>query len=247
MKKLLWLCVFSLLLTACASYEASAPVSDINAKKVNGVLFHKVQQGETLYAVAWRYELDYRDLARINKLSSPYAVYPGEDIRLNESLSQQKVKKQPAKEKSIVYIAPQESKSQTPTKKPIHSTRSLEPKAKIKHWLWPVKGRISKPFSRHNKGIDIAGRFNQIIHASAGGKVVYAGNGIREYGNLLIIKHNAEYLTAYAYNSCLLVKEGEWVKPGEKIAKMGNPLSGSPILHFEIRRKGKPVNPLVYL
>lgn len=115
-------------------------------------------------------------------------------------------------------------------------------------WIWPTSGKTLAGFSEGgNKGVDIGGKAGQPILASADGKVVYSGSGLRGYGNLIIIKHNNIFLTAYAHNSKLLVKEGQLVKQGQKIAEMGNSDSSQVMLHFEIRRLGKPVDPLKYL
>jgi lipoprotein NlpD len=111
-------------------------------------------------------------------------------------------------------------------------------------WRWPVVGSLLLPYSAKNKGIDISGRFGEPIYAASSGKVVYAGGGLRGYGQLIIIRHNDQYLSAYAYNSRIHVHDGEWVKKGQYIANMGNSASGAPSLHFEIRRNGNPVNPL---
>ncbi|MEZ8131522.1 peptidoglycan DD-metalloendopeptidase family protein [Enterovibrio norvegicus] len=117
-------------------------------------------------------------------------------------------------------------------------------------WQWPARGRVVSGFSSSelgNKGIDIAGKRGQSIHASGGGKVVYAGNALRGYGNLIIIKHNDDYLSAYAHNDRIFVSERQSVKKGQKIASMGSSGTNSVRLHFEIRYKGKSVNPLRYL
>jgi len=116
-------------------------------------------------------------------------------------------------------------------------------------WVWPAKGKVVSGFSEATslKGIDIAGSTGQPIAASAGGKVVYAGTGLRGYGKLIIIKHNGTYLSAYAHNKEILVKEGQQVAKGQKIAEMGNTDADQVKLHFEIRRQGKPVDPLRYL
>ena len=116
-------------------------------------------------------------------------------------------------------------------------------------WVWPAKGRILAGFSEAAslKGIDIAGTAGQSVNASAGGKVVYAGTGLRGYGKLIIIKHNGTYLSAYAHNREILVKEGQQVAKGQRIAEMGNSDADEVKLHFEIRRQGKPVDPLRYL
>jgi len=116
-------------------------------------------------------------------------------------------------------------------------------------WVWPAKGKILTGFSEAAslKGIDIAGTSGQAVAASAGGKVVYAGTGLRGYGKLIIIKHNGTYLSAYAHNKEILVKEGQQVNRGQRIAEMGNTDTDQVKLHFEIRRQGKPVDPLRYL
>ena|SRR3990167_3790563 len=114
----------------------------------------------------------------------------------------------------------------------------------VKRWSWPVTGTLLTSYSEKNKGIDIVGNIKMPVRASASGRAVYAGGGLRGYGKLIIIKHNKRYLSVYAYNSRLLVHEGEWVKRGQKIAVMGCNGSGLAVLHFEIRRDGSPVNPL---
>ncbi|MDN3615147.1 peptidoglycan DD-metalloendopeptidase family protein [Vibrio gallaecicus] len=130
-------------------------------------------------------------------------------------------------------------------------TTANKPKnEKVSKWLWPTKGRVIKNFSvgeQGNKGIDIAGQRGQAIISTAGGTVVYSGNALRGYGNLVIVKHNDNYLSAYAHNDKLLVSEGQNVKSGQKIATMGSSGSSSVRLHFEIRYQGKSVNPKRYL
>ncbi len=114
-------------------------------------------------------------------------------------------------------------------------------------WIWPTQGKMLEGFSESSKGIDIAGKTGQAVLASAPGKVVYSGSGLRGYGNLIIIKHNDTYLSAYAHNSKLLMKEGQTVTRGQKIAEMGNTDASQIKLHFEIRKHGKPVDPLQHL
>ncbi|MDQ3185292.1 MAG: peptidoglycan DD-metalloendopeptidase family protein [Pseudomonadota bacterium] len=127
-----------------------------------------------------------------------------------------------------------------PAAEAVHGVDSLE-------WIWPAKGKVLEGFSEITKGIDIAGKPGQAVSASAAGKVVYSGAGLRGYGKLIIIKHNNTYLSAYAHNSKLLVKEGQAVAKGQKIAEMGNTDAGLVKLHFEIRKNGKPVDPLKHL
>jgi len=217
------------LLTACTSYEALAPVSDVGVKRQGHYLVCEVQPGETVYSIAWQYERDYRAIVVLNHLRAPYRIYPGQTIRLADLKHRVKVPR-------------------TKTK-PIQSVQRYASSTTqaVRHWRWPVKGKVIKTFSMENRGIDIGGYRNESIRAAASGRVVYAGNGIRGYGNLLIIKHNTEYLTAYAYNRKLFVKAGQFVKQGQKIAAMGANDAGRVMLHFEIRRRGKPINPVYYL
>jgi len=220
-----------LCLNSCASYNSVAPVQDINVRRVGKVRYHLVQPGETLYAVAWREEKDYRMLASLNHLRPPYEIKPGDLIRLTEVSAKKTTKSSVTQSKNI--------------KKDAH----IKLAKTSGRWCWPAKRHIvGCKFSSRNKGIDIAGHYNTSVFAAAKGKVVYAGNGIRGYGNLLIIKHNNIYLTAYACNSDLFVKQGQLVRAGQKIALMGmNNNLGRVALHFEIRRAGKAVNPLQYL
>lgn len=117
-------------------------------------------------------------------------------------------------------------------------------------WSWPTEGRIVQTFlenDRSRQGIEISGSLGQPIHATEAGKIVYSGSGLIGYGQLIIIKHDKNYLSAYGHNRKILVKEGDEVTRGQRIAEMGRPPDGQPLLHFEIRRKGAPVNPLSLL
>ncbi|MDR1057342.1 MAG: peptidoglycan DD-metalloendopeptidase family protein [Coxiellaceae bacterium] len=179
-----------------------------------------VQKMNTLYSIAWSFGVDYRHLATINKLKAPYQLHPGQHL----------------------YIA---SSSESIKYRP----KSVNNKSLAK-WFWPATGRIIATFSDKmggNKGIDINGIYGQPIFASNSGRVVYSGTGIRSYGKLIIIKHNDDYLSAYAYNKKMLVEEGQEIKAHQKIAEMGYDNERHACLHFEIRLFGKPVNPLFYL
>lgn len=243
--------VLCLMISGCSSYEASAPVKDINVHRKGKYLVHRVQPRETLYSVAWRYEMDYRRLAVLNHLQSPYDIYPGELLRLNGSLIYQpkisKNKTQTAHKKTFLARANVPRQKQYYRQPTVKVATVWEPTGKVKGWGWPAHGRVIQKYTLNNKGINIAGNLYDPVYAAAAGKVVYAGNGIRGYGHLLIIKHNDIYLTAYAYNSKALVKEGQRVKEGQEIALMGTTNRGITMLHFEIRKLGKPVNPSYYL
>ena len=187
-----------------------------------------VRKGDTLYALAKQHDISAGQLASINGLKSPYTIKPGQTLRLTATKT---------------YRPPATSSSKT-------TTASLPADNKKISWQWPVQGKLITTFKSNKtgrKGIDIAGSEGKTIKAAAPGKVVYSGNGLISYGNLVIIKHNRTYLSAYAHNRTLLVKEGDSIKAGQKIAELGKTGADSPRLHFEIRKNGKPVNPLKYL
>ena len=193
---------------------------------------HTVLSGETLYAIAWRYGLDYRQLAQANRVVAPYTIYPGQKLVL-ASKPQTAAKPTPAS-KPVSKAIPRKSIPVTKT----------APSAPVSAWHWPADGKIVRDYSGTlHKGIDIDGEAGDQVKATAAGKVVYAGSGIVGYGRLLIVKHNEDYLSAYGHNRRLLVGEGESVKAGQKIAEKGSSATNSVKLHFEIRREGKPVDP----
>lgn len=197
-----------------------------------------VQRGDTLYSIAWRYQLDYRELAGWNGIGSNYLIYPGQVLRLTAA------------------AAPPRSSSETAP--PVRSPAATDsapatvqlPEVGSVSWQWPVDGAVLARFEAANatgKGIDIGGSVGQEIRAAAGGKVVYSGSGLIGYGKLIIINHNGQYLSAYAHNSELYVQEGDEVRAGDRIASMGLGPGRTPMLHFEIRRNGQPVDPLRFL
>jgi lipoprotein NlpD len=227
----------AIFLVACTDGETSyAPVVDatgIENIPASGV--HRVHTGETLYSIAWRYGLDYRQLAMLNKISPAYHVRSGEKLYLRAGAH------------SVVAPVQQMIISQpVPQTQPDFNV-DREPTASVNYWQWPAHGRVLGGFSNTNKGLNIAGTLGAPVYAAAGGKVVYSGHGLRGYGNLIIIKHNSLFLTAYAHNSKNLVLEGQFVKSGQIIAEMGKTGTTRVMLHFEIRREGLPVNPLDYL
>lgn len=206
---------------------------------------HTVSRGDTLYSIAWRYGHDYKNLAAWNRIRAPFTIYPGQVIRLvptrkpGASQPPPVARKQSRKPGRPVAAAPKATPSkQVVAPKPSAAARDVR-------WQWPARGRLlasSTPVAK--KGISISGRAGQKIVAAATGQVVYSGSGLRGYGNLIIIKHNHTYLSAYAHNRDLVVKEGETVKAGQQISTMGVDNKGAPRLHFEIRKNGKPIDPL---
>ncbi len=188
---------------------------------------HIVRRGETLFSIAWRYNKSTADLARWNRLGDGSLIYPGQVLKLHGRAASGPVSR------------PSESR-------PLPSIPAQPPPK----WSWPTKGRINVDFGAKpgtGTGVLINGRAGQPIYAAASGRVVYAGGGLIGYGKLIIIKHNDTYLSAYGYNASLLVKEGDSIRKGQKIATMGEGPERKPRLHFEIRRNGKPVNPRQFL
>ncbi len=250
----------SLMFLAACSSNWKAPVSSYpNSQqrssktyqklpaKING-RFYKVQPGDTLYSIAWRTGHDWQTLARWNNLESPHKIFVGQIVRVVPYEKKIVPKPRVASKKPVVNKAKPVSRSNEKTVVP-------RPKAKTAYkselyWHWPADGRLLETYKRGDdtrKGIVVSGEVGQSILAAEAGKVVYSGSGLIGYGRLIIIKHNNKYLSAYGYNSKLLVKEGEWVTRGTKIALMGNNNNSKPALHFEIRRNGDPINPVAVL
>ncbi len=197
-----------------------------------------VQRGDTLYSIAWRYQLDYRELADWNGIGSNYLIYPGQELRLTAT-----GKPPPATNEAAPPAASAEAAGTSPATVRLPALGSVS-------WQWPVDGAVLARFEAANatgKGIDIGGSVGLEIRAAAGGKVVYSGSGLIGYGKLIIINHNGQYLSAYAHNSELYVQEGDTVRGGDRIASMGLGPGRTPMLHFEIRRNGQPVDPLRFL
>lgn len=197
---------------------------------------YTVKAGDTLIGIAFEAETDYQTLARWNNLSHPYVIYPGQKIRLNAP-------KKPAANLKEIQVKSAGARKRI-VKKPEPRARSVSSSALT--WHWPTSGKVISTYNpaQQRKGIKIAGTLGTDIKAVEGGKVVYAGSGLIGYGRLIIVKHNDRYLSAYAHNKQLLVKQGDKVTQGMKIATMGEATAGQALLHFEIRRDGKPVNPL---
>ena len=216
-------------------------------QKVTG--FHIVESGDTLFSIAWTYGWDYHQLASTNSIAKPYTIYAGQKIDVSNPPA---YKKTPSVS-SVGKSSNRPSSAEKPSNKPIKSSHSATKKqsyAANLTWEWPFKGTVVGRFSTRmpvNKGIDIGGKLGESVNAAATGTVVYAGKGLRGYGNLVIIKHNANFLSAYAHTSRILVREKQKVKAGQKIAEIGSTGAEKVKLHFEIRRNGRPVDPLKYL
>lgn len=246
-------------LTSCASHSP-APVYDKSQSFGNRPKTHIVAPGDTLFSIAWRYGLKYEALARYNGISAPYIIRPSQVIRLDmvggtssPSYGQLGSKSSGSNSKQNTAVAPapknnigrKENKTITSSQTNKTPTNWAAPQ-----WRWPTRGAVLSSFQGNNglnKGIDLGGKLGEPVLAAAAGQVVYSGSGLRGYGKLLIVKHNEIFLSAYAHNDRLLVKEGDFVKAGQIIADMGSSGTDRVKLHFEIRRDGTPVDPLKYL
>ena len=224
-------CILLLLffnLTACGTREFLAPVDEAVWTPFNSqAVTYRVKRGDTLYSIAFLYDADYKDLAQINHIPSPYYLSVGQVIRLRSerSVSKNNVQHFSAESAKIVKYS-------------AHSK-----------WLWPVYGEIKNSFAPNlgQKGINIVAGKGSKVRASQSGVIAYAGNGLENYGNLIIIKHSDNYLTAYGNNLRNLVREGQVVRAGQFIAELGVLNRKYYGLHFEIRKNGKPVNPSLFL
>jgi lipoprotein NlpD len=209
-----------------------------------------VKRGDTLYSIAWRFGIDFRSLLKRNRITNPNLIFVGQKLNLEL----------PSTAGRIVAIAPKptnskpaaRSRTQSPpaSGSQTKSSRSQanRPASKRLVWTWPTSGTVQPASSAlGTKGIEILGKPGQTVVAAASGMVVYSGSGLRGYGQLIIVKHDEEFLSAYAHNDKLIVSEGVAVKQGQKIAEMGNSDAKRVMLHFEIRRDGKAVEPLQYL
>lgn len=234
-----------------------------------------VQKGDTLYGIALEHGLDYRDVVEWNGIADPNVIMIGRRLKLKPPQQAQTMALKPDAEPARAPVGEGMLKTQPKPLKQAYSDqvaqadtsaeRAVKPDDKAPpveakeptspddddqvDWGWPVNGRLLAGFNdgQNAKGVDIAGKMGQGVLAAAPGKVVYSGSGLRGYGKLIIIKHNKTYLSAYAHNSQILVREGQNVAKGQKIAEMGDSDADQVKLHFEIRRLGKPVDPAKYL
>ncbi|MFH2139763.1 MAG: peptidoglycan DD-metalloendopeptidase family protein [Pseudomonadota bacterium] len=248
----------------------AGPVPYAAEKPAETTTIYVVQAGDTLYSIAFLNGLDYMEVAQQNGLKDPTAIQVGQRLRLivpaEEVVSEVsvpvatripragEVKNQP-KVGRLLYSAQALAKAQhmqddDPSATSIASSAPAPTVVEEGvEWGMPTRGKVIAGYAAgsNRKGVDIAGSQGQPILASASGKVVYSGSGLRGYGKLVIIKHNTTFLSAYAHNDRLLVKEGQSVRKGQKIAEMGSTDTDQVKLHFEIRRMGKPVDPAKYL
>jgi lipoprotein NlpD len=263
--------LFLLLFSACASqYEAPiedepvdtapdqpAPVHRNLGVAEEGARTYVIQPGDTLFSIAWRNKLDLKDLAHWNGISPPYRIYAGKRLRLSPPVSNSQPRQNlKAITKSSVESTPHAVTNNNDAIAPSdanqnpNSTKSSTETANSSEirWQWPARGKFEPADSLvGERGINIFASRGTPIVAAASGRVVYSGSGLVGYGKLIIIEHNDTYLSAYAHNDKLLVAEGARVIGGQEIAEMGNTGTRRVMLHFEIRRNGRPVPPLQFL
>lgn len=184
--------------------------------------YYVVRPGDTIYSIAFRHDIDQRDLMAWNGIGDGALIRPGQRLRLTPPAGEPPPQRAPPRPAPARPVA----------------------------WQWPTDGQVIAGFGSSAKtrsGIHIGGRHGQPVRAASAGRVVYAGTGLAGYGHLLIIKHNNDFLSAYGHNERLLAKEGDAVEAGQRIANMGEGPGRRPLLHFEIRIRGEPTDPLKYL
>lgn len=237
-KRLLLLVFVFAALTACGTWTGSENTSAARPAT------HTVERGENLFRIAWRYGLDYRDIAKWNELESPDLILAGQRLRLYP----------PGTSQRQIQLASRA----TPTSRPaVNSTaapsatpaRTVRPGSGSGDWDWPTEGQVISRFNPNqpgSKGIRISATPSQTVRAASAGEVVYRGSGLRGYGRLLVVKHSGSTLSAYGHLGRIFVSEGDRVAKGQAIAELSE--TGPPsILHFEIRENGNPVDPMPYL
>lgn len=230
-------------LAGCGTRGTRAPVTDMSASSGQAATgTYVVRAGDTLYKIAQAHGTDVGTLVRLNNISDPTQLRIGQVLRLDGATP---VPSQPS---SVATAQPSVAPATpvTPVTPP-PATAARASDANLVNWGWPASGKIIQGFNKNTKGIDISGNPGDPVVAAADGKVMYAGNGVRGLGNLVLVEHSSGFITAYAHNQQLLVKSGDQVRKGARIALLGQSDTTSPRLHFEIRKGGVPVNPLSYL
>ncbi|WP_017926636.1 peptidoglycan DD-metalloendopeptidase family protein [Thioalkalivibrio sp. HL-Eb18] len=232
------------LISGCAT---RAPSGTSEASRASGPVpaTHTVQREETLYRIAQRYGLDWREVAQRNAISAPYIIYPGQELRLRGA-ARSSPPQAPRQQRQEPTTA---SRSDNDSGGSREAARSDPPPDDPGGWRWPADGDVLRGFSSSGtrRGLAIGGERGDEVRATRSGEVVYAGGGLVGYGRLIILKHDARFLSAYGHNDELLVSEGDQVEAGETIARLGSSGAERPMLHFEIRVDGTPVDPTRYL
>ncbi len=221
---------------------------------------HEVRRGDTLYGIARQHGMDYKQLAKLNGIAPPYRIYPGQKLRLSTDSGRRSSSKprpsrpsRPSRAQTAPAPAPTGTSAKPVAKPPTVAAAPASPKPTPKPtapgsstWLWPTEGSVLRGFQANDparQGLKIGGAAGQPVLAARSGQVVYSGSGLVGYGELVIIKHDGGYLTAYGHNRKRLVAEGDSVKQGQQIAELGRSGTDREMLHFEIRVGGKPTDP----
>lgn len=225
----------AVVLAGCAGNNR-APITSVGGGSVGSGSYgtasggvYVVKRGDTLYSIARRNGVSVQTLLSMNNISDPSQIEVGQRIRVRSGSSSI------SRSSGSSYSAASSSSS----------ARASD--ASVISWAWPHRGSIITPYSNNTRGIDISGKIGDPVYAAAAGTVSYVGNGLRGLGNLVLITHSNGFISAYAHNHKLLVKQNQRVTKGQKIAELGQSDTTSPRLHFEIRRNGQPVNPQSYL
>ena len=223
-----------------------APVASVGSKPKSTTI--KVSKGDTLYSLSRELGMSVDQLARLNGLKPPYKIELGQQLRVTATATSSAASPGSASKPSVAQAQPAKTASKkrsTTTVAPSSSQNSAVSFGPVARWIWPATGKVVRSYSDNlHKGIDIAGQRGADVKASAKGVVVYSGTGVKGYGALIIVKHNEDYLSAYGHNDAILVSEGATVTEGQTIARMGSSGTDKVKLHFEIRRRGKPIDPL---
>jgi len=245
------------LLAGCSFTKNRAPVVDLSNQPATAQPggTYVVKPGDTLYQIARGNNVDVNELKRWNNITDPTQLAVGQVLKLSGSGAAVAPAATPspassAEPKPIPLGEPETPPATTTPPATAPASVPTPPRASdasLISWGWPSSGPVTQAFNSTTKGIDIGGALGDPVAAAADGKVMYSGNGVRGLGNLIIINHQNGFITAYAHNRTLLVKTGQTVKRGAKIAEVGQTDTTSPRLHFEIRRQGTPVDPLQYL
>jgi lipoprotein NlpD len=240
------------------------------SESIGGQLITVAQSGDTLYGIAFEHDLDVNQLAAWNNIVDTSRLIVGQRVRLTKPVgfisrpftapTPVIVRESKQPQLSNVEVSrPKKTKPAKSKRKPVNEPKPMQvnvekpskkdDNARVIAWAWPIKGEVIRGFSPSStqQGIDISGKFGQEVRASAPGEVVYIGDSLKGYGNLIIIKHNKSFLSAYAHNRKIVVKEGQRIDSNQLIGTVGTNNRRETALHFQIRLDGKPVNPLRYL
>lgn len=250
----------SAVLAGCST-NTPAPITDIHSTTPSTAVDtpagnYTVQPGDTLYKIAQQHGTTVQAIAQANDITDPSQLRVGQTLAVQGATAGSVVAASTPKKAAPAPTTPTESSEPKTETQPVVEDEQASPvatssprasDANLISWGWPANGTIIQGFTANTKGIDIKGNIGDPVVAAANGKVMYAGNGVRGLGNLILLGHSDGFITAYAHNDSLLVKTGQEVKKGEKIATLGESDTTSPRLHFEVRRRGTPVNPMSYL